>query len=263
MASRYDVSVASVRSYSGIDSSLISDDALLDLIEQAEYASERDINCRCVPTTIVDLIQGDSTNRIKLDRNPVLKVRALKISDTSVDVDDVRIDSNSGFVWLENDADVRVALKRFGLRNLVRIKYDYGLLEATTVQDENVSALESGDSVSIEVSDSSVFSEDDYVEIKGFDSKVEVFKVDSVPDSTHIVADNLSTSHEAESLLTLLQVPSLFKTLVKVNASLYGAANIIGSSYDIIVSYSLGDMSVNKGVPYPHFNTQKRVVRRF
>lgn len=255
MASKYGVSLDELRSFSGIDSTLIDDTNLQRLLEQGEFASERDINCVCVPTTRIDFFEGDLTNRIMLNRNPVLKVRALKISDEDVDLDEVRLDSNNGIVWLETDADYNYTRVQFGNRNLVRVKYDFGLMENTSVQSENVGALEAGSNVSIEVSDSSVFSEDDYVEVKGFDSKIEVFKVSDVPDSTHIVADVLSNSHEAESLLTLLRVPMVFKNLVMLNASLYGAANIIGSSYDIIVSYGLGDMSVNKGVPYPHWNT--------
>ena len=255
MASKYGISLAELRSFSGIDSTLIDDTNLQRLLEQGEFASERDINCVCVPTTRIDLFEGDVTNRIRLVRNPVLKVRALKISDEDIDLDNIRLDCNSGLVWLENTAEYNVTRKRFGNRNLVRVKYDFGLLENTDTQVDNVSALVAGSSVSIEVADSSVFSVNDFVEIKGFDSKVEVFKVSSVPDATHIVADVLSCGHEANSLMTVLRVPMVFKNLVMLNASLYGAANIIGSSYDIVVSYGLGDMSVNKGVPYPHWNT--------
>jgi uncharacterized protein YqfB (UPF0267 family) len=255
MTSRYDISVDEVRVYSGIDSSLINDADLLDLIEQAEYASERDINCKCIPSTIVEFPKGDNSERIVLNKNPVLKIRGLEVDTTSIDLDDIRVDFDSGVVWLEATADKTMFVKKSGYKNLVKVKYDYGLLEATNSQASSTSDVSAGDSVSISVDDSSDFSSGDYVRIMGFDGLEEVFEVDSVSDSTTIVADKLVTSHESGSLLTLLQVPSLFKTLVKVNASLYGAANIIGSSYDIIVSYGLGDMSVNKGVPYPHWNT--------
>ena len=256
MASKYGISLAELRSFSGIDSSLIDDANLQRLLEQAEFASERDINCVCVPTTRIDLFEGDVTNRIRLIRNPVLKVRALKISDEDIDLDNIRLDSNSGLVWLENTAEYNVTRKRFGNRNLVRIKYDFGLLENTDVQVDNLEALEAGSNVVISVADASVFSVNDFVEIKGFDSKVEVFKVTAVDEEEDtITADVLSSGHEANSLMTVLRVPMVFKNLVMLNASLYGAANIIGSSYDIIVSYGLGDLSVNKGVPYPHWNT--------
>lgn len=250
MTSKYGVSVDSVRASSGIASNFISDDDFLQLIESAEVEVDKILNTSFIPVTRIDFIQGNFTNRIMLNRNPVLKVRALKISDEDIDLDNVRLDSNSGIVWLESNAEYNYTRALFGNRNLVRVKYDFGLMDNTSTQAITDGAVVAGTSVSIKVASSSSFTLGDYVEIKGFDSKVEVFKISNIPDSTHIVADVLSTDHEDGSLLTKLEIPKVGLRLVQVIASMMGVARVVGQSYDEITSYSLGDMSVTKGEPY-------------
>ena len=250
MTSKYKVSVASVRASSGIASNFISDDDFLQLIESAEVEVDKILNTSFIPVTRIDFIQGNFTNRIMLNRNPVLKVRALKISDVDIDLDNVRLDSNSGIVWLESNAEYNYTRALFGNRNLVRVKYDFGLMDNTSTQAIIDGAVVAGSSVSIKVASSSSFTLGDYVEIKGFDSKVEVFKISNIPDITHIVADVLSTDHEDGSLLTKLEIPKVGLRLVQVVASMMGVARVVGQSYDEITGYSLGDMSIQKGEPY-------------
>lgn len=49
-------------------------------------------------------------------------------------------------------------------------------------------------------------------------------------------------------------VPVLIKEFTAVLAALSGAMNRIGGTFTIATSYSVPDLSVTKGVPYPHFD---------
>lgn len=250
MASRYGVSVAQVRTKSGIDAGLISDADFLELIEDAEYRAESDINTSCIPVTKIEFSDGTETNRIRLLKNPVIKVRSVNINDTDITTDYVKVDKNSGILWLQSNAEKFYTPYSNVKTDLVRVKYDYGLLDATSTQVDISSDVSAGSSVTLSVSDSSGFSVDDYVEIMGMDGKREVFKVSSVPNGVSLVADVLSQDHESGSVLTLQQTPNVFLNLVKIIASLMGVARVVGQSFDEITGYSLGDMSVQKGEPY-------------
>ena len=48
-------------------------------------------------------------------------------------------------------------------------------------------------------------------------------------------------------------IPILIKKLTAVTAGLMVGGYMVGSTYTFNTSYSLGDLSINKGVPYPHF----------
>lgn len=47
----------------------------------------------------------------------------------------------------------------------------------------------------------------------------------------------------------------LVRDICSVSAAIILATYMIGGTYTFVTSYSVPDMSVNKGVPYPHFNT--------
>jgi len=249
--SRYDITVAQVRETSGIDADLITDEKFASLIEDAEYVTEKDLNCKGFPVNKIELVEGDETNRIMLNNNPVTRLRKIMIDSDEVDLDDVRLDKQGGNVWLSGN--VVKTKKNAHEKNLVRVNYEYGLLEETTNQTYSTVDVDAGTSVIIPVLDSSDLSVNDYVEISGFDSKVETFKVSAVPDATSITADLLGQGHESDSLLTKVETPRVFKRLIKINAGLMGCSVVIGTTYTIMVNYGLGDLQVNKGVPYTHW----------
>jgi len=59
-------------------------------------------------------------------------------------------------------------------------------------------------------------------------------------------------------------VPLLVRDLTAVLAAIRCASYMIGGTYTFATSYSIPDLSVTKGVPYPHFNTalEKLTKRR-
>lgn len=248
MALRY-VTVNNVRVASGITTKFISDDDMQELLEYMEFEIEQYINIRFLPYTIIEQHEGDESERLILNKSPVLKIRAVTIDDTTVDVDNLRVDNNAGIIWLTTEADIGSFSRRTNERNLVRVKYDYGMLEVTTTQTTTDSAEVAGDSVVIAVADASSFSTNDQIQIQGMDSKQEVCKITNVT-SNNITVDNLSISHEAGSLITLMRVPKAAERLMIVACAMAAVARVVGQSFDEITGYSIGDLQVAKGEPY-------------
>ena len=248
MALRY-VTVDNVRVACGITTQFISDSDMQELLEYMEFEIEQYINIRFLPYTIIEQHEGDESERLILKKSPVLKVRELKIDTTTVDVDDLRIDNNAGIIWLTTAADIGSFSRRTNERNLVRVKYDYGMLEVTTTQTTTDAAEVAGDSVVVAVADATGFSTNDQIQIQGMDSKQEVCKITGV-SSNNITVDNLSISHEAGSLVTLMRIPKAAERLMIVACAMAAVARVVGQSFDEITGYSIGDLQVQKGEPY-------------
>ena len=250
MTSRYGITVASVRAVSGISTDFISDVDMGQLIDSAEYEADKTFNCKFVPTTFIEFPKTDNSERVVVKFNPLLRVTNLEIDKTTIDIEDIRVDKSSGVVRLEANADKYHFLTKSGYNNLTKIRYDYGLLEATSIQTDTITDSSIGSSTSISVGSSTGFTSGDFVQIEGFDGFIETFTINSIPDSTHMTADKLVTSHETGSLLTKVITPPIVIRLVQVITAMMGVARVVGASYTDIVGYSLGDMSIQKGEPY-------------
>jgi len=250
MVSRYCIDPNKVRAVSGISSSFISDKDFAQLIESAEYEAERIMNTVFIPTTRMELTNGDNSERYVVLKNPLLKVRALEIDTTTVTIDDIRWDKESGTIWLENTADKTQFLTKAGNKKLTKIKYDHGLLDNTTTQTTTSADATAGDTVSIEVADSDAFSVNDYVQIEGFDGYQETVKITAIADSTHITVDNIAVDHESGSLVTKVITPGIVIRFIEIMTAMMGVARIVGQSFDELTGYSIGELSVQKGEPY-------------
>jgi len=256
------ITVAEVRATSGVASTLINDVDMEQLIVSAEYSIERLLNTSFTPATVIEQHTGDNSERLVVNRNPLLKIRALQIDDTEVTVEYTRDDKQGGIVYLTTSSELGYFKKKSSENKLVRIKYDYGQLDATTTQTTSSAATVIGTAVNVTVADSSNFTADDYVEIEGMDSQREVFKISSVTDSTTIVADTLTRPHESSSLLTKLEVPPVVLRLMQVGCSLGAVARIVGQSFDEITGYTIGDEQVQKGEPYTQWRETATQLRK-
>lgn len=246
------VTTDSIRTASGVSTDFINDADMEELLVDMESWTEKFFNVRFTPTTVIEQQNGNNSERIILKHNPLLKVRAIKIDDTDIDIDDVRTDKEPGVVWLTTEAETSSFYSRTNERNLVRIKYDYGLLEATTTQTTTSADETEGDSVVVTVASGTGFELNDYIEIEGFDSLREVCKIINV-SSNDLTVDNLATSHESGSMVTKLQVPQIAKRLMRITCSLAVIARLVGQSFDEITHYTIGDMEVSLGEPYTQF----------
>jgi len=261
MTTRY-VTEANVRTACGITTTFISDADMTELCEYTEYNVERFMNASFVPVTTIEQFEGNNSERLVVLHNPILKIRALTIDDTSITPDKIRTDKEAGVIWLSTDAETSYFKVKTSERNLVRIKYDYGYLQATSTQTTFAAASIAGNSVNVEVASSTGILVDDYVEIQGLDSRQETVKVTVVPDGTHLTFDNLAYTHENGSLVTLQMVPPVAERLMIIACAMAAVARVVGQSYDEITGYGIGDINVQKGEPYTQWREVTTQLRK-
>jgi uncharacterized protein YqfB (UPF0267 family) len=249
MTSEYDgtyITVASVRRTVGIDSNEISDIDVGATITEIEAQVPRMFNTHFVPTEKIEFLDGEGTNRLHLEQNPILSVRDLRIDGTTEDPANLEIDKESGYIFLGQDASIgKFAAKR----NAIVVKYIYGTVEHSTTETTSSDAEVAGTSVSVAVASETDFTALDWVEIFGMDGKREVAQVSSTSTGV-LVLDKLVQAHEAGSTITKLQVNINFTKFMNLVASIAMVARIIGQSYDENTGYSLGELSIQKGEPY-------------
>lgn len=240
------VTVSSVRRTCGIGSSEISDADVGSTITEVEAQVQRFFNTVFTPTEKLDILNGDGTNRILLDHNPLLSVRELKIDGTTEDPANLEIYKESGYIFLGEDASTSTFINK---RNKIVIKYIYGTVEhstTTTSSDDEVA----GTSVSVAVADDDGFADGGWVEIYGMDGHREVAQISGTPTGNVLILDQLIQTHEAGSKVVKLQTSENFNKIMNLIASIACVARIIGQSYTDIVGYNIGEMRIQKGEPY-------------
>jgi len=247
---------------------LMSDSVMELAITDVENYTERWLNTKFAPTTKIDLLDGDNSNTIILSKNPVLALREINVEGNTLSPEYVVVYKESGKIVIgaRNTDAPEVTNFKSGEDQLNRFKYVHGWVEPDeNYQTSSTVALVSADigtSVSITVADSSVFTALDWVEIEDIDGFREAFKILSITDSTHIVADQIVQPHSSGSLITKLVSPYYIKRFMELEAGLYCVLNAIGSTYTFSASYSIGPFSAVKGVPYTHWReVYERLIR--
>ena len=253
--------VSEVRRISGIAATEISDADVGFMIVDAEAKIPRFFNTYFKPTEIIEINDGDGTNRHHLEKNPVLSVRALKIDGTTEDVANLEIQKESGYIFLGESSVTSTFEEK---KNAIVVKYLHGsVVHSQTISTTSSADEVAGTSVSVAVASSTGFAEDDWVEILGMDGYREAAKISSVTDSTNIVLDQLVLSHESGSTIVKLEVEHTFTELMKTVCAIACVARIIGQSYTDIVGYTLGEMHVQKGEPYTQWReTANQLIRQ-
>ena len=253
------VTFASVRRTCGIGSSEISDDDVDDTITEVEKQVPRYFNTVFAPTERIDILDGDGTNRLLLDQNPVLSVRELKIDDVTEDPANLEIYKESGYIFLGQTADTS---KFSNKRNSCVVKYIYGTVEHSSTSTTSSAAEVAGTSVSIAVASITGFADNDWVEIFGMDGNREVAQINGVPAGGAIVVDQLVQAHESGSTVVKVEISEIFKKLMNIITSIALVARIVGESYKDTVGYSLGALQVQKGEPYTQWReTALQLIR--
>jgi len=240
------VTISSVRRTSGIGSSEISDDDVSAIIQECEPQVERIYNTVFTPKEKIEIRDGNGTNRLILMRNPVMSVRELKIDGDTEDPANLHVYKGSGKIELSSES---TATRFTAGSNKVVIKYVYGFLEDSSTSTTLSTASEAGSSVDLTVADETGFSEDDWVEIIGMDGHQESAQITGT-DTGELTVDKLIYTHEADSVITKLQVNEIFKKLMNYACAISMVARIIGQSYTDTVGYGLGELSIQKGEPY-------------
>jgi len=253
--------VAEVRRICGIASTEISDTDVGLMIVDAEAKIPRFFNTFFKPTEIIEIQDGDGTNRHHLEKNPVLGVRALKIDGTAEDVANLEIQKSSGYIFLGKGSTIPTFAD---LRNSVVVKYLYGsVVHSQTVSTTSSAATVAGTGVSVSVVASASFAENDWVEILGMDGYREAAQISSIADGTTIELDQLVLTHESGSNIVKLEVEHTFIELMNTVCAIACVARIIGQSYTDIVGYTLGELHVQKGEPYTQWReTANQLIKQ-
>ncbi len=241
------ITVASVRRTVGIDSTEISNDDVEDTISEVEKQVPRFFNTVFVPTERIDILDGDGTNRLLVDKNPILSVRELKIDGTTVDPIKLEIYKESGYVFLGQSSETP---KFSAKRNSNVIKYLYGTVEhSDSILTTSTAASIAGTSIVLAVAAGTTFTVGNWIEIYGMDGFKETAKITAKATLT-ITVDQLVQTHESGSNITELEISENFTKIMNLVGAIAMIARIIGQSYKDIVGYNLGEMRVQKGEPY-------------
>jgi len=234
----------------GVTSTELPEAQINRIIANADAEVDRIIKTTCVPKKYTWMFDGDNNNLVYLKNIPLLTVNKLEIDDTTIDIDDITF-NQAGQVRLKSTAD-KSFFYASTTPNNCRIQYTYAWLEQTTVQSDSTVASVAGTDETLTVGDGSLFSENDWVLIEGFDGYQEAAMVKSV-DTNDLTLD-LVVPHEIGSTVTKLQVPLIITQLANVIGAIMAALKMIGSTYTFATSYSVPDYQVTKGVPHPHFS---------
>ena len=246
-----------VRRASGAPTSLITDTLIEGAITIVEAEMERWMNTAFKPTVRIEHRDGNALPRLFTLKNPLLSVRALTLNtSTSITPSYLNWEKSSGKVELTNDAE---AGNFTSGQNNTFIKYLYGLMEESSTNTLTTAVSTAGTTVSLTVSDESDFADKDWVEIYGMDGNQEVAQISGDPTANTIVVDQLVQAHESGSSIVKLQIPYYIKRCMEIEAAIYVAIYAIGGTYTFNTSYSLGELTVNKGEPYPQW---REVIQR-
>jgi len=245
------ITITEVRAIVGAQADLISDDEITQYITEVEAEMVRWINTAFVPTVKIDIVDGNSTGRMFVKKNPILSVRALTVNTTSlITPSNVNWTKASGKIRLGVNAEA--ATFTSGQQNTY-VKYLYGMLEESTTNTDTTAAVAVGTTVTVPVTAITGLAKDDWVEIYGMDGKRETAQITAAPAGTNIVVDQLVQAHAIGSIVVKIQIPQHIKKYMLIEAGICCGINAIGATYTFNASYQLGDLQVTKGVPYTHW----------
>jgi len=186
--------IAAVRRTSGIAATEISDNDVTAIINECEPQIERYYNTKFIPTERIDILDGNGTQRIFLDKNPLLSVRALKIDGTTEDPAHLHVYRERGKIVLDDDQALTTSTFLYDSQVVV-VKYIYGFVEQTSTSTSTTADALLGTDVSLTVSSITDFADEDWVEIFGMDGNREVAQVNASPTGSTIQVDQLVMDH--------------------------------------------------------------------
>ena len=243
------ITIESVRRTVGISSSEISDDDVTAIIAECTPQVERFFNTSFTPKERIDILDGNGTTRIQLDKNPVLAVRELKIDGDAEDPAYLHVSKESGIIRLNTEEALTNSTFKLGYQKVI-VKYLYGWIEESSTDTTLSIASEAGTTVSISVANIIGFADTNWVEIYSMDGNKEVAQISGTPSGTTIVVDKLVLDHESGSKIVKLEVNEMFKKVMNIACAIAMVARIVGQSYVDTVGYGLGELSIQKGEPY-------------
>jgi len=243
------VEVAEARIVSGVDSTLISDADMTELIQDIEFQVEQWLNMDLTPHVEIDVHDGNNKKGIYTKRGPLLTVRALTTNGTTVDVSNVDHRA-SGRVRLLSTTTTPTFVK---VDNGVMIQYVHGRVEWDKATETTTDAASTaGTSTALSVVSETGFTTNDWVSVKGTDGNFEATQITSTASGT-ITVDETVFAHNSGSLVRLYHINPTITRFIKVVVGIAANTRAVGESFDDITGYTIEDFQVQKGEPFTQF----------
>ena len=247
------ITAEEVRDKSGVPTSQMDDTQIERLISDVTSLTYSHFEINETPTDTIEYKRIYDLNKIRTSKLYIMTVKKITVNDSEKEIDQYTYNENLGKIQ-PNREYYRYSLFPKDEPYRVKIKYSYAFLLPNGTTDELQTATVAGTSVQLTVTDKTKFSVNDYVRVKGFDGYNEVAKVTAIDDTLQkITVDKLFYSHEAESLIEVVELPNIVKEYIIYETAVAVANNTIGSTYTFNTTIQAEGMSATKGVPYPHW----------
>lgn len=242
------ITIDEIRDLTGAPESLIADNTITSLINFIQKKTNQYYSIKTKPTTNIETIHISDIYNLQVNRTPLLAVNKFILGDNEIPLNDIYFNS-LGAIRKE-----RSNFYRYGYtstQKVAKVKYIYGFVE----EDEDTTnfletTINSGTNVNIAVEDGTLFQIGDWISIQDFQSK-EIVKIKSI-SSNNLVVD-LVNNYSNDIKVSKLIEPKIIEEFNKYEVCIAVALRAIGSTYTFNTSWSNGGISVNKGIPYPHF----------
>lgn len=242
------ITVSEIRALSGAPKSLIDDSTIQTLIDFVKLKTQEYYQIRTTPTMNIESIHINDVYNVQVTKIPLLSLKKFKIGDRELDLSDLYF---NGLGAIRKEKSNFYSYGAGLTQKTAKIKYVYGFVD----EDENTlnfttSALSSGNNVNITVEDGTLFLANDWIKIQDFDT-TEIVKVKSVSSNTLTV--DLDFSFDEDAKVVKLIEPKIIEEFNKYEVCVAVALRAVGSTYTFNTSWSNGNTSISKGVPYTHW----------
>lgn len=249
-----------IRELSGAPTELIDDTKIQNILSTIETKTSSYFGIRTKPTQNIELVSITDPKNIKVKKTPVLSLDYISINNNELNLSDVKITRSGNIRKTGSNTFFQYGLNTFNRQ--AKVKYTYGWVEENedtiNILDTTIS---SGNSQTITLNDSTDFNSNDYISIEDFNGYKEITKIISV--SGNDITVNLKNSYNGDIKIVKLDTPKIIQEYIKYETCMAVALNAVGGTYTFNTSYSKGDLSTTKGVPYPHweksFNSNQKL----
>lgn len=241
-----DISIESIRNAGGFNTEIITDAQIEQAIEITKNNVNRYMNTKLEPEEVISVLEGNNDYILSVDDGPILRIDELWIGTTKIDVKKVIF--NNSRIELKKDAELRYFIN---CDEKIRVRYYYGYL-VNSFKVFSLEDIEAGEGVSFEVESINGLSVGDWLSVVDISGRKQAVKIIDITDNI-ITIDKSLYSYSGSYLIYKLDAPDYIRRYIELESAIYLAINVIGATYTFNTGYTLGDLSAQKGVPYPHW----------
>lgn len=260
--------LALVRAACGITTKFISDADGNAIIDQMEANVRKYLDAEFVPTTDINILDGDGSNEIRTFNRPITRLKEVIVDKTYVIPSGVYVYKETGKIRLSANAQTSVFTSTYP--KLIKVTYDYAWMEKDRdiAQGESNADVISGSNVVVSGTLSGV-SANQYVRLFGREGSDEICKVTNFVSGAggsltvnETTVDRVYVNHNAGSLMEKMRVPKAVERYATVASGLAFVARTVGQSFDELTSVSIGELQYSLGEPYTQFRQTSIELRK-